>query len=335
MMISAAQGLTIKGNVAFAATFAAFLSRAYDQIRMAAVSRATLRLCGSHAGISIGEDGPSQMALEDLSMFRAIHGSAVLYPSDAVSTIHLIKAMAERDGISYLRSTREKTPVLYGPDETFPIGGSKTVREGDKATVIGAGITLHEAIKAADQLAGEGTNVRVIDLYSVKPVDADAWSKPPRRQGTLSWSRITGLKADSGTPYLPRSPKREFRAQSLRTSRCGRCPAPVSPTSFWRSSVFPPLISLKRLKPPSAEQEIKNKIPRLISQPGDFALCVFDLYSLYLLVGSDEDVKTVLQRRRGRKNTFSKNMYPYFVRSVKIKRKNLPAGYGSCRRCRT
>ena len=185
MMISAAQGLTIRGNVAFAATFAAFLSRAYDQIRMAAVSRATLRLCGSHAGISIGEDGPSQMALEDISMFRAIHGSAVLYPSDAVSTIHLIKAMAEREGVSYLRSTRDKTPVLYGPDETFPIGGSKTVRDGDKATVIGAGITLHEAIKAADQLAGEGTKIRVIDLYSVKPVDADALVKAAQETAHL------------------------------------------------------------------------------------------------------------------------------------------------------
>ncbi|MBC8103397.1 MAG: transketolase [Cytophagales bacterium] len=185
MMISAAQGLTIRGSVAFAATFAAFLSRSYDQIRMAAVSRATLRLCGSHAGISIGEDGPSQMALEDLSMFRAVHGSAVLYPSDAVSTIHLIKAMAERDGVSYLRSTREKTAVLYGPDETFPIGGSKTVRYGDKATIIGAGITLHEAIKAADQLAGEGIPVRVIDLYSVKPVDTDTLAKAAQETGHL------------------------------------------------------------------------------------------------------------------------------------------------------
>ncbi len=185
MMLSAAQGMTIRGKVAFAATFAAFLSRAYDQIRMAAVSRATLRLCGSHAGISIGEDGPSQMALEDLSMFRAIHGSAVLYPSDAVSTIHLIKAMSERQGISYLRSTREKTAVLYGPDETFPIGGSKTVRDGDKATVIGAGITLHEAIKAADQLASDGVKVRVIDLYSVKPVDADALVKAAQDTGHL------------------------------------------------------------------------------------------------------------------------------------------------------
>ncbi|HVK02174.1 MAG TPA: transketolase [Armatimonadaceae bacterium] len=185
MMLSAAQGISTRGRVAFAATFAAFFSRAYDQIRMAAVSRADLHLCGSHAGVSIGEDGPSQMALEDLAMFRAVNGSAVLYPSDAVSTVHLIKAMSERKGVSYLRSTREKTPVLYGPDETFPLGGSKTLREGDAATVIAAGITLHEALKAADELAAGGVKVRVIDLYSVKPIDAAAVVKAARETGHL------------------------------------------------------------------------------------------------------------------------------------------------------
>ena len=173
LMVSLAQGIAVRGYTAFCSTFAAFFARAYDQIRMGAVSRASLHLVGSHAGISIGEDGPSQMALEDLAMMRAIHGSAVLYPSDAVSTVHLVKAMAEREGISYLRSTREKTPVLYGAGETFPIGGSKTLRtsDADIATVIGAGITLHEALKAADTLATEGKAVRVIDLYSVKPID--------------------------------------------------------------------------------------------------------------------------------------------------------------------
>jgi Transketolase len=185
MMVSAAQGIGTRGKVAFAATFAAFLSRAYDQIRMAAVSRADLYLCGSHAGVSIGEDGPSQMALEDLAMFQAVHGSTVLYPSDAVSTVHLVKEMSERKGISYLRSTREKTPVLYGPDETFPIGGSKTLREGDAATVIAAGITLHEALKAADSLAESGVKIRVIDLYSVKPVDTTALVKAANETGHL------------------------------------------------------------------------------------------------------------------------------------------------------
>ena len=174
VMVSVAQGFDVRGHRAFAATFAAFFARAYDQIRMAAVSRASLRLVGTHAGVSIGEDGPSQMALEDLAMMRAIHGSAVLYPSDAVCCAALIPLMAERDGISYLRATREATAVLYDASESFTIGGSKTLREGSVATVIAAGITLHEALEAADALAAEGIKIRVIDLYSVKPVDSNA-----------------------------------------------------------------------------------------------------------------------------------------------------------------
>lgn len=186
-MLSAAQGLAVRNWISFASTFAAFFARAYDQIRMAAVSRADLRLSGSHAGVSIGEDGPSQMALEDLAMMRAVGGSTVLYPSDAVSTAHLVAAMADQKGVSYLRSTREKTPVLYGPEETFPIGGSKTLRGGDsdRATLIGAGITLHESLKAAETLAGEGINVRVIDLYSVKPIDADTLRRAAEETGHL------------------------------------------------------------------------------------------------------------------------------------------------------
>lgn len=187
VMVSVAQGIAVRNGVSFASTFAAFFSRAYDQIRMAAVSRANLRLCGSHAGVSIGEDGPSQMALEDLAIMRSVFDSAVLYPSDAVSTVQLVKLMAERKGISYMRSTREKTPVLYGPGEQFPLGGSKTLRssDSDKATLIGAGITLHESLKAADELAKEGINVRVVDLYSVKPVDAETLKKAATETGHL------------------------------------------------------------------------------------------------------------------------------------------------------
>lgn len=186
-MVSAAQGMGVRGRVAFASTFAAFLARAYDQVRMAAVSRADLRLCGSHAGISIGEDGPSQMALEDLAIFRAVCGSTVVYPSDAVSTAKLVAIMADTKGISYMRSTREKTPILYDATEEFPLGGSKTLRSSgaDKATVIGAGITLHEALKAADTLQSEGISVRVIDLYSVKPVDAETLIKASKETGHL------------------------------------------------------------------------------------------------------------------------------------------------------
>jgi transketolase len=173
-LVGAAVGMQALGLRPFAATFAAFLSRAFDQIRMAAVSRANLRLVGSHAGVSIGEDGPSQMGLEDLAMMRAVSGSAVLYPSCATAAVELTRQMASRDGITYLRTTRGKTPVLYGADEAFPIGGSKVLRRssGDAAAILAAGITLHEALAAHEALTKEGISVRVVDLYSVKPVDA-------------------------------------------------------------------------------------------------------------------------------------------------------------------
>jgi transketolase len=172
-LIAAAVGLHARGWKPFGSTFAAFLTRAYDFVRMAAYSRANIKLCGSHAGVSIGEDGPSQMALEDIAALRAVHGSTVLYPSDGNQTAKLVAAMADLEGISFLRTTRGATPVFYDPDEEFVIGGSKVVRSSDEddVTIIGAGITLHEALKAADALAEEGINARVIDLYSAKPID--------------------------------------------------------------------------------------------------------------------------------------------------------------------
>ncbi len=172
-MVAAATGLSARGYKPFASTFAAFLTRAFDFIRMGAVSGADLRLSGSHAGVEIGPDGPSQMALEDLAMIRAVHGSTVLYPSDATSTVALVAAMAETSGISYMRTTRGAYPVLYGSHETFPVGGSKTVRSStdDAVTLIGAGVTLHESLAAADQLGHDGVSARVIDCYSIKPID--------------------------------------------------------------------------------------------------------------------------------------------------------------------
>jgi transketolase len=172
-MVGAAVGMQVRGWTPFAATFAAFLTRAYDFIRMAAVSRANLALCGSHAGVSIGEDGPSQMGLEDLASMRAVHGSTVLYPSDANQTARLVALMADLPGISYLRTTRQATEVIYGPDEEFEVGGSRVVRrsDDDALTIVAAGITLFEALAAAKTLAAEGINARVIDLYSVKPLD--------------------------------------------------------------------------------------------------------------------------------------------------------------------
>ncbi|HZW74477.1 MAG TPA: transketolase, partial [Caldimonas sp.] len=172
-MVAAAVGLQVRKWKPFASTFAAFLSRAYDFVRMAAISQADIRLSGSHAGVSIGEDGPSQMALEDLAAFRAIHGSTVLYPSDANQAAKLVEAMADLAGISFIRTTRGATPVIYDADEDFPVGGSKVARDGDDVTLIGAGITLHEALKAAETLAGEGISARVIDLYSLKPIDVE------------------------------------------------------------------------------------------------------------------------------------------------------------------
>ena len=175
-LVASAVGLSVRGYIPFAATFAAFFTRAHDFIRMSAISQANIRLCGSHAGVEIGADGPSQMALEDLAMMRAVHGSTVLYPSDATSTAYLTNEMAERDGAVYMRTTRGAYPVLYGPDETFPIGGSKVLRSDpeDQVTLIGAGVTLHNCLAAADELASEGIRARVLDLYSVKPIDTQA-----------------------------------------------------------------------------------------------------------------------------------------------------------------
>ncbi|HXT43564.1 MAG TPA: transketolase [Pseudonocardiaceae bacterium] len=172
-LVATAVGFQVRGWVPFAATFAAFMSRAYDFIRMAAVSRADIRLVGSHCGVSIGQDGPSQMGLEDIAALRAVHGSTVLYPSCANQTAKLVAAMVDRPGVSYLRTTRAATPVLYPADEEFPIGGSRVVRCSgrDDVTLVAAGITLHEALAAADELADQGVTARVVDLYSIKPID--------------------------------------------------------------------------------------------------------------------------------------------------------------------
>lgn len=174
-LVASAVGLAVRGYIPFAATFAAFFSRAYDFIRMAGISQANIRLVGSHAGVEIGEDGPSQMALEDLAALRAVHGSVVLYPADATGTASLVATMADTTGIVFLRTTRGAYPVLYRPGEDFPVGGSKVHRAGpdDQVALVGAGVTLHECLSAAGELAADGIAVRVIDAYSVKPIDRD------------------------------------------------------------------------------------------------------------------------------------------------------------------
>lgn len=184
-LVSLGVGLAARGKVPFVDTFACFLSRAYDNVRMAAISRSNLNLCGSHCGVSIGEDGPSQMALEDLAMFRAVHGSAVFYPGDAVSTERLVEIMARRPGINYLRTSRPKFPILYSKDEKFPVPGFKVLRQSgqDRVAIIGAGVTLHESLKAAEQLKSQGVAARVIDLYCVKPIDGKALAEQVNATG--------------------------------------------------------------------------------------------------------------------------------------------------------
>ena len=186
-LIAAAVGLHARGWNAFASTFAAFFSRAYDFVRMAAISRVNLRLAGSHAGVSIGEDGPSQMALEDIASLRAIHSSVVLHPCDANQTAKLVAEMADTEGIVFLRTLRPNTPVIYGPDEEFEVGGSKVVRssEGDNVTIVGIGVTVHEALEAAATLDEEGISARVIDAYSVKPIDADTLQAASEATGRI------------------------------------------------------------------------------------------------------------------------------------------------------
>lgn len=186
-MVGMALGFFRRGKLPFVSTFAAFLSRAFDQIRMAALAEANIKFCGSHAGVSIGEDGSSQMGLEEIAMFRSLPGSVVLYPSDAVSTEKLVWAAARHQGMVYIQTTRKETPLLYAPNEEFVIGGSKTLRSSpkDKVTVIGAGITLHEALSAYEELKKENFYIRVIDLYSVKPLDLETLKKAAAETGVI------------------------------------------------------------------------------------------------------------------------------------------------------
>ena len=187
-MVSVSAGLAAQGYVPFASSFACFLTRAADQVRMAGISRSNLKLCGSHAGVSIGEDGPSQMALEDIASLRAIHSSTVLHPCDANQTAKLVAVMADTEGIVFLRTLRPNTPVIYDADEEFAVGGSRVVRSADDeddVTLVGAGVTVHEALKAAEALEEEGISARVIDLYSIKPIDADTLQAAAETTGRI------------------------------------------------------------------------------------------------------------------------------------------------------
>jgi transketolase len=217
-MAAAAVGLQARGRRVFASSFAAFHTRAYDFIRMAAISRATLSLSGSHAGISIGEDGPSQMALEDIAALRAVHGSTVLHPCDGNQTAKLVATMADLDGISYIRTLRPNTPVIYGPDEDFPIGGSRVLRssDGDEITLVGCGITVHESLKAADLLAEDGITARVVDCYSLKPIDGETLAAAAEETGRIVTVEDHWPEGGLGEAVLSALAEHDARAQVTR-----------------------------------------------------------------------------------------------------------------------
>jgi transketolase len=223
-LVAASTGLAVRGYKAFASTFAAFFTRAYDFIRMGAISGVDLRLVGSHAGVEIGADGPSQMGLEDLAMIRAVHGSTVLYPADGTSTAALVDAMAETPGISYMRTTRGSYPGLYADGEDFPVGGSKTLRSGtdDQVTLIGAGVTLHECLRAAELLVADGITARVIDCYSVKPIDIGALTAAAEDTGRIVVSEDHHPEGGIGSAVadaLLAAGQRDFRLTRLAVSK--------------------------------------------------------------------------------------------------------------------
>jgi len=223
-MVGAAVGMSAVGKIPFASTFACFLTRGYDQIRMAAISRSNIKLCGSHAGVSIGEDGPSQMGLEDLAMMRAVAGSTVLYPSDGVSAERLVALAAETAGIVYLRTTRPKTPILYSSEDEFSVGGSRVLRTspGDQATIVAAGITLHEALTAYEELLDQGIPVRVIDLYSIKPVDGTTLRQAVQETGTMVTVEDHYAEGGLGDAVLGALAGEQTRFRKLAVSKLSR-----------------------------------------------------------------------------------------------------------------
>ncbi len=204
-MVGVAQGLETRGKIPFASTFAAFFTRAFDQIRMSQYSRANIKFVGSHAGVSIGEDGPSQMGLEDIAMFRTVQDSVVLYPCDAYATERLVEEAAKQKGIVYIRTTREATPLLYSPKDTFPIGKSKTLRrsQNDAVALIAAGATVFEALSAYDELKKEGIQARVIDLYCIKPIEKEALAEAT--EGVRSIITVEDHRPEGGIGEAVRS----------------------------------------------------------------------------------------------------------------------------------
>ena len=227
-MAGAALGLSKRGKIPFVSTFAAFLTRAYDQIRMASYSQPNIKFVGSHAGVSIGEDGPSQMGLEDISMFRSLAESIILYPSDAVSAEKLVEEMVREEGLVYLRTTRSATPIIYKTSDKFPIGGSKILKSSrsDVATVVAAGITVFEALKAAEQLERKGLLIRVIDAYSIKPIDKDGLIKAATKSSNIVISvedhRIEGGLGDAVLEVFADLPAKVYKLAVTKIPTSGK-----------------------------------------------------------------------------------------------------------------
>lgn len=225
-MVGMAVGLALRGKIPFVSTFAAFLTRAFDQIRMAQYSDVNIKFVGSHAGVSIGQDGPSQMGLEDIAMMRSILNSVVLYPSDAVSTEKLVREAAKHNGIVYIRTTRSATPVIYSYEEEFPIGRAKVLRASDKDlfTVVGAGITVHEALKAYEELKNKGIYIRVVDLYSVKPLDTELL-----RQALIETEAIITVEDHYPAGGIGEAVKSEVGSERVYSLACTKIPKSGTP----------------------------------------------------------------------------------------------------------
>ena len=275
-LVAAAVGMSVRGYVPFAATFAAFFTRAYDFIRMSAISEANIRLCGSHAGVEIGADGPSQMALEDLAMMRAVHGSTVLYPSDATSTACLVQEMADREGIVYMRTTRGAYPVLYRPDEAFPIGGAKVLRSSpdDQVTLIGAGVTLHNCLAAADELGRDGiTPGSWTCTRSSRSTPRRCSRRRPRRAAGWWSSRTTTRRAVIGGAVLEALQRRGPPRPASPTWRSAACPAPGPPPSSWRPPGSQPTTSSRPPARSSAPDPIAEPRRRRAMSPRSPVAC--------------------------------------------------------------
>jgi transketolase len=342
LMVASAVGMQVRGWKPFCSTFACFLTRAYDFIRMGAISQANVSFVGSHSGVSIGEDGPSQMGLEDLAMFRAVYASTVLSPCDANQTAQLVAQMADRPGISYMRTMRPSTPVLYEPDQRFEIGGSHVVRssDDDQVTIVATGIAVHEALEAAETLAGEGLRARVIDAYSIKPIDADTLLAAARATG----GRIVTVEdhwpeGGLGDAVLEAFADTDVRPRVVKLAVAGMPSSGKPDDLLAEAGIDADHIAEAARKLAYQRQKVTGEIPAEEYEPQQVPVNVYETNSSLVIVAplpgvTAEDVKVVVE---GQKVTINATMrtpapkeyrmhewhYGPFERSVEI-----PDGFG-------